>query len=95
MTRRRRKDKSARDHNFIACLLTHGAKPQGQSAALYRYKADVRAWWLDMNKHNDPPIKNSTAYRFWNRYNQWYENMRTNERRAERCALDIAARWIK
>jgi len=91
--RHRRKPRN--ETNFCACLLAHGAKPVGQSAALYKYKEDVRAWWLDMNSNMNPPIKQATAYQFWNKYNRWYENMMTNERRKERCALDIAARWIK
>ena len=95
MTRHRRKDRSVRDANFIACLLVHGAKPVGRSADLYRYKDDVRAWWLDMNADQNPPMKNSTAYRFWHRYNQWYENQMTNERRNTKCALDIVSRWIE
>ena len=92
---RPKKNRSARDTNFIMCLLVHGPKPKGPSQELSHYKDDVRAWWLDMNKHMDPPIKVSRAYKFWNRYNQWYENMMTNERRTDRVAHHIVENWTK
>ncbi len=91
---KRKKDYSARDANFVACFLVHGSMPVGPSQALSHYKDDVRAWWLDMNSKMDPPIKNSTAYKFWNRYHRWYENMMNNERRTDRAVATIVESWI-
>lgn len=93
MTKRSKRN-DARDANFIACFLVHGAKPEGPPF-LAIYKAEVRSWWADMNANMDPPMKASTAHRFWNRYHHWYQNMRTNERRTDRAADKIVKDWAK
>lgn len=91
--KRKKKGTDARDANFIACFIVHGGKPKGPGADLAVYKANVRSWWADMNKGMDPPMKAATAHRFWNRYQRWYENMMTNERRTDRVVDSIVKKW--
>ncbi len=90
--RNRRKKKD--DTNYVTCLLMHGAKPRGVGE-LHAYKDAVRAWWMEINKDMNPPIKEKAAYRFWSKYIRWYNNMMTNERREMRCALTIVEKWTR
>lgn len=84
-----------KEAKWCACLLAHGPIPEGPSAELYEYKRQVRAWWKELNKHSEPPIKIKAVYAFWNNYHHWYNNLKTLERRQMRCAMHIVTKWTK
>jgi len=73
-SRRARKQRRARrEPSYLACLLTHGAKPNNWQRAA-AYKREIIEWWMDSIKSTPQPETDRSGHRFYARFMSWYHS---------------------